>query len=345
MHEQLMRQMIEAASRTSPHPNPRVGAAVITADGNVVGTGVHDGPGHKHAEVIALEVAGSAAAGGTMIVSLEPCNHHGRTPPCTDAIAESGIARVVVGALDPDRRVNGGGVETLRAAGVEVETGMLADEVEAMDAAYFHHRRTGRPRVTLKLALTLDGQMAAADGTSQWITGEEARRDAHLLRAGADAVIVGAGTVRQDDPRLDVRLDGYSGPQPTPVIVAGHEPLPEATVFERGPIVIAPGVVEGLPEAIVLAGPDGVDLEKALLVLADLGKLDLLVEGGGRLAGSLIDQDLVDRFVFYLGARLAGGSGINPLRGVFGTFSEAVDVEVSGIHRLGPDVKIEFRRV
>ncbi len=174
-----------------PHPNPRVGCVIVGSDGNIIGEGAHVRPGTDHAEVVALKSATADVTGATAYVTLEPCSHHGRTPPCADALIAAGIAKVVVGALDPDERVSGTGIERLRKAGVEVEISDMGDIVEAADPAYFHHRRTGLPLITLKAAITLDGNMAAADGTSQWITSEEARADGHQLRANADAIMVG----------------------------------------------------------------------------------------------------------------------------------------------------------
>ncbi|MGH8875215.1 MAG: bifunctional diaminohydroxyphosphoribosylaminopyrimidine deaminase/5-amino-6-(5-phosphoribosylamino)uracil reductase RibD, partial [Acidimicrobiia bacterium] len=226
MDLELMRRAIDLARPNRTHPNPRVGAVVVAPDGTVVGEGAHPGAGLPHAEALALAAAGDAAAGATLYVTLEPCGHHGRTPPCTETVVASGVRRVVVGVTDPDPRVAGAGLARLRATGLEVTVGVLEAEVEALDPAYFHHRRTGLPLVTLKAAITLDGQAAAQDGTSQWITGPEARADAHRLRAEADALMVGAGTLRVDDPLLTVRLDGYEGPQPVPVVVAGRRPLP-----------------------------------------------------------------------------------------------------------------------
>ena len=198
--EALMQMAIKAAAPTRPHPNPRVGAVVVDVGGIVLSVGAHFGPGQAHAEVVALEQAGERTPGATMFVTLEPCAHRGKTPPCTTALIEAGISRVVVGAVDPDPRVAGKGIEELEAAGIEVEVGLLAAEVHALDPGYFRHRSTGQPAVTLKSAATLDGQVAADDGTSQWITSESTRQDGHALRAAADAVMVGAGTLLADDP-------------------------------------------------------------------------------------------------------------------------------------------------
>ena len=338
-----MREALAAARPTHPHPNPRVGALILHPNGTVVGRGVHQGPGESHAEIIALIQAGTAAAGGTLVVNLEPCNHHGRTPPCTDALIEAEVSNVIVAITDPDPNVNGKGIARLREAGIEVEVGLLEAEAQRLDPGYFHHRRTGLPRVTLKAALTLDGAVAALDGTSQWITSDEARADGHLLRAETDAVMVGAGTLLSDDPALTARVEGFSAPQPLAVVVAGARPIPsEPQVFERETIVFAPTQFDLPAEVIVLPGPTGVDLEKALVMLGERGVLEVLVEGGPTLARSLLDARLVKRGVFYYGARLAGGSGVVAVGGAFNALADALDIQIVDARRVGSDVRVEF---
>ncbi|MBT8198619.1 MAG: bifunctional diaminohydroxyphosphoribosylaminopyrimidine deaminase/5-amino-6-(5-phosphoribosylamino)uracil reductase RibD [Acidimicrobiia bacterium] len=341
-----MHRAIGLSAATLPHPNPRVGAVVLDAAGSEIGAGAHRAAGEHHAEVVALEAAGSSASGGTMFVSLEPCDHHGLTPPCTSAIIEAGLSTVVVGALDPDPRVSGRGVDRLRGAGIEIIGPIAAAQVEAADPAYFHHRRTGRPLVTLKWAQTLDGQVAAADGSSRWISGTEARADVHRLRAANDVVVVGAGTIRADDPGLDVRLDGYTGNQPTPVVVAGAEPLPgDAAVWNRSPIVYSATPID-IPagELVVVDGDSGVDLQAALKDLESRGHIGVLVEGGPTLAGSLWAAGLVDRVVVYVGGRIGGGLGKHPLAGDFATMADIDDVTVSAVELLGNTVKIMGER-
>jgi diaminohydroxyphosphoribosylaminopyrimidine deaminase/5-amino-6-(5-phosphoribosylamino)uracil reductase len=319
----------------------------VAATGEVVGEGAHVRAGEPHAEVLALTAAGDAARGGTLYVTLEPCAHHGRTPPCTAAIAASGVARVVVAAQDPDGRVAGRGIGELRHAGVAVEPDVAPDEGEALDPGYFHHRRTGRPLVTLKLAATLDGQAAAADRTSQWLTGPDARADAHRLRAWADAVMIGAGTLRTDDPRLDVRLPDYDGPQPRPVVVAGTSALPAtAQVWGRSPLVYRAALGGDEPQAaevVTLPNTAGVDLDAVIKDLGSRGILDLLVEGGPTLAAQLVAGGLVDRLVVYLAAKLAGGRGTPMIAGVFSTLAAAHPIEIVDVAMLGGDLRVDAR--
>jgi len=339
---ELMRTAMDCAAVRHPHPNPRVGAVVLDASGAIVGTGAHVEPGTPHAEVIALAEAGPRSRGGTLIVTLEPCVHEGRTPPCTSAVLASGVARVVIGAGDPDEQVAGKGIDALRRAGLEVQVGVPGVDAETLDLGYFHHRRTGRPRVTLKTAATLDGQVAAADGSSHWITSPEARRDAHVLRSRSDAVLVGAGTVRADDPLLTVRIEGFEGRQPRPVILVGERGIPpRSKLLSRNPLVYASHQVDVAGEVIVLPGAGGVDLDA---VLEDLGKrdvVDLLVEGGPAVAGAFTRAGLVDHFVVYLGAAFAGGVGLSALGGGFATIADLIEVTITGVGRVGPDLRID----
>jgi diaminohydroxyphosphoribosylaminopyrimidine deaminase/5-amino-6-(5-phosphoribosylamino)uracil reductase len=261
-------------------------------------------------------------------------------------VIDAGVARVVVGAVDPDPRVAGAGIERMRDAGIEVITGVEEAAVRRNDPAYFHHRSTGRPLVTLKIATTLDGQSAAADGTSQWITGPDARRDAHRLRSENDAVLVGNGTVLADDPRLDVRLDGYTGPQPRPVIVAGRRAIsPTAALFDRAPLVYTPRPVpepyDGADQTVVMPGNDGVDLVGVVKHLGSEGVLSVLVEGGPKIAGAALRAGIVDQIVLYFGAKLAGGIGLPAIAGTFDTISDTRDVSITQVTRLGPDLRID----
>jgi diaminohydroxyphosphoribosylaminopyrimidine deaminase / 5-amino-6-(5-phosphoribosylamino)uracil reductase len=307
---------LAASVRASTSPNPWVGAVI--EPGGFEGT--TQPPGGRHAEIVALERAGDAARGSTMVVTLEPCPHHGRTPPCADAIIEAGVARVVVGIEDPDPNVRGKGVARLREAGVEVEVGVLADEVRAQLAPYLKHRNTGRPWLVLKLAASVDGRTAAPDGSSQWITGDEARADAHRLRAESDAVIVGAGTVRADDPSLTVRH------------VEGRDPL--RVVLGKAP----PGAK--VHPAVELEG----DLDGVLDELGRRGVLQAVVEGGPTVAGEFHRAGLVDRYVIYLAPALFGGDDGRPL--FAGPGAPSIDDvwrgRITNVERLGADLKLEL---
>src|SRR5580658_10061640 len=280
MHRALA---LGASVRNSTAPNPWVGALV--AAGGRWYEGATEPPGGPHAEVVALAAAGDLAAGGTLYTTLEPCAHQGLTPPCTGAILSSGITRVVVGVLDPDPRVSGRGVDELRRAGLEVVVGVASVEVTELLAPYLKHRRTGRPWVVLKLAATLDGRIAAPDGSSRWITGAEARADAHRLRATSDAVLVGAGTVRADDPELTVRVGALPEHQPLRVVL-GRVP-------ERAKV----------HPALEVSGEPGTVLDE----LGAKGVLQVLIEGGAAVAHQFHAAGLVDRYVLYLAPAFLGG--------------------------------------
>ena len=341
-----MRRAIGLTEATRPHPNPRVGAIVVNPAGEVVAERAHLEAGSAHAEAAALDEAGPAAAGSTLIVTLEPCTHHGRTPPCIGAVIDAGVSRVVVGALDPDPRVSGRGIAELREAGIEVATGIEETAVVENDPGYFHHRMTGRPLVTLKLATTLDGQTAAADRTSQWITGPDARSDAHHLRSDSDAVLVGIGTVIEDNPRLDVRIDAYTGPQPRPIVVCGRRSFPEdAAVAKRHPIVFTGREDDARPnedvDYVSMPASDGVDLAGAVKYLGGEGVLTLLIEGGPTIAGSALRAGIVDRIVLYYGANLAGGTGLPAIAGTFETIGDTRSVSIDNVTMLGPDLRVD----
>jgi len=313
---------VAATARRVAPPNPWVGAVVVTADGRSF-SGATEAPGGRHAEVVAIDTAraaGAATAGATLFVTLEPCGHHGRTPPCVDAILAAGITTVVVAVEDPDPLVSGQGIGALRAAGVAVSTGEEREAAEDQLAAYLAHRRTGRPFVTLKLAATLDGRTAAADGSSRWITGEAARTDVHRLRAEHDAVLVGAGTVRRDDPELTVRL--ATGPDPLRVVLGR-----------------APAGARVHP-AVELSGP----LEDVLRDLAGRGVLGLLVEGGATVAHAFHHAGLVDRYVLYLAPAFMGGSDGVPVFSGAGapTIAGLSRSRILSVRQLGDDLRIDL---
>lgn len=314
---------LAAAVRRTVPPRPWVGAVVVAADGTVFEGATEPVPG-RHAEVVALDAAGPVAArGATVYSTLEPCSHTAVTGPCADALLAAGVARVVVGIEDADERVAGRGIARLRAAGVDVEVGVEAEAVTAQLAPYLKHRRTGRPLVVLKLAASLDGRTAAPDGTSQWITGEAARADAHRLRADSDAVVVGAGTVRADDPSLTVRH--VDGPDPLRVVLGS-----------------APAGAKVHP-ALELDG----DLGDVLDELGRRGVLQAMVEGGATVAGAFHRAGLVDRYVLYVAPKLFGGDDGRPLFAGPGaqTMADVWRGRITSVERLGDDVRLEVEAV
>ena len=340
-------------------PNPSVGC-VIVRDGRVVGRAVTATGGRPHAEALALRMAGEQARGATVYVTLEPCSHHGRTPPCADALVEAGVARVVIAARDVDPRVNGAGSARLRAAGIMVDEGLLAAEAEEINAGFTSRIRSGRPLVTLKLASTLDGRIATRDGESQWITGAVARRMAHALRGRHDAVMVGVGTVLTDDPDLTCRIPGFRTFQVIRVVADSHlrtsltarlvasaRATPTWIVSRNG---ADPARRRALGAAGVtlldVPGSDaGVDLRRALEALAERGITRLLIEGGGQLAASLLRADLVDGVAWFHAPCVMGGDGW-PAAQAFG-ITRLADMPRFVRHTVsaaGVDVLTEFRR-
>lgn len=307
-------------------PNPAVGCVIVGRDGCVAGRGWTQSGGRPHAETEALRRAGVSARGATAFVTLEPCAHHGQTPPCTEALITAGVSRVVVGAEDPDPRVSGAGLRRLKSAGVAVSTGVCAEEADRLNEGFFRRVRDGRPLVTLKLATTLDGRTATQRGESQWITGEIARAHGHLLRARNDAIMIGIGTALSDNPLLTCRLPGLSGRTALRVLVDGRLRLPltsrlVATVKEAPLVVLTRGDTPQVRrQAFVSAGvklldvpvdaTGEMDLGAGLHVLGQMGMTRLLVEGGARLAASLIRAELVDRLAWYRAGRLIGGDGL-----------------------------------
>ena len=293
LDHELMRRAIANAARVrlSTSPNPWVGAVVAATDGQLFDGATEPPPG-AHAEVVALRSAGERAARSTVYTTLEPCNHTGRTGPCSDALVEAGVERVVIGILDPDPNVAGSGVERLRSAGVRVDVGVEADAVEEQLRPYLHHRRTGRPYVVLKLAASLDGGTAAPDGTSQWITGPAARAVAHEIRAHSDAIVVGAGTVRADDPSLTVR----DWAPPSDWVVTDLDP--ERIVLGR-----APAGAKAHP-CLEVTG----DLPDIVADMGRRGYLQVMVEGGAFTAAAFHRAGLVDRYELFLAPALFGGN-------------------------------------
>ncbi|MBM4411443.1 MAG: bifunctional diaminohydroxyphosphoribosylaminopyrimidine deaminase/5-amino-6-(5-phosphoribosylamino)uracil reductase RibD [Chloroflexi bacterium] len=344
-------------------PNPSVGAVVVR-DGRVVGRGRTQPPGGAHAEVMALRDAGAAARGATLYCTLEPCVHLGRTGPCTEAIIEAGVAEVRYSIVDPDLQVAGAGDARLRAAGLHVEAGDGAEESVRILEGYLKHRRSGRPAVIVKVAMSLDGRIAAASGDARWVSGPEAREWVHRIRTQVDAVVVGSGTLVADDPALTARPEGTTegAHQPVRIVVDSRaRTQPSARLFSEsgGPVLVA--TVAGAPRAwrkaieerggeVLVApaetGADGVphvDLEALLVVLGQRGMLNVMVEGGGVLLGALFDRRLVDRLYAVIAPVIVGaasapsavsGRGAQVMR-------EAPRLRDLAVTRLGEDVLVE----
>lgn len=315
------------AVKGTTYPNPPVGAVILDRDGEVAGVGGTQPPGEAHAEVMALRRAGTRAAGGTAVVTLEPCNHQGRTGPCVDALLDAGVAAVVFAVADPNP-VAAGGAQRLTDAGVTVSSGVLADEVSGGPLReWLHRQRTGRPHVTWKFAASLDGRSAAADGTSQWITGPAARTDVHRHRAAADAIVVGTGTVLADDPTLTARLaDGtLAARQPLRVVVGEREISSESNVLNDD------------SRTMVIRTHDPLEVLQALS-----DRTDVILEGGPTLAGAFVRAGLVDRILAYLAPTLLGG----PITAIddagVPTISQAHRWRFDGVETVGADVRLSL---
>ncbi|MEU4205553.1 bifunctional diaminohydroxyphosphoribosylaminopyrimidine deaminase/5-amino-6-(5-phosphoribosylamino)uracil reductase RibD [Streptomyces sp. NPDC045470] len=351
-----MRRAIQLAARGLGHtsPNPVVGCVVLDAAGHVAGEGWHERAGGPHAEVNALREAGERARGGTAFVTLEPCNHTGRTGPCAQALIEAGVARVYYAVPDPNPAATGGST-TLAAAGVEVEGGLLADEAAAGNEAWLTAVLRRRPFVLWKYAATLDGRIAAADGTSRWITSAESRADVHRLRARADAVIVGSGTARADDPHLGARVAGLTDAevsQPLRVVIDTGAAVvkPGARVLDgTAPTLIAvaedadTGHLDGLAPIVRLprsAGGTGVHLPALLDALYERDVRSVLLEGGPTLAGAFLAAHAVDKVVGYLAPVLLGAGPAALGDAGIATIGQALRLEVTDTVRLGPDLRI-----
>ena len=327
-------------------PNPAVGC-VIVRNGCLMGRGWTRPGGRPHAETVALNDAGGTAAGATAYVTLEPCSHHGKTPPCADALISAGISRVVVAITDPDDRVSGQGIERLKAAGITVTTGVLGDEVASFYAAYIRHRLTGLPLVTIKLATSLDGRIALADGTSQWITSAVSRARVHLMRSRTDAIMTSAATVLADNPTLNCRLPGVEGCQPLRVVVSTglaldpsgnlRQSLDQVPVLHLHSDDLAP--TDGIEQIRVAAAGNGKpDLSAVMRALGESGITSVMVEAGGRFAASLIREGLVQRLVWMRSAMLIGHDGLPAIADLgLEKLAEGHDFKRAALYPSGPD--------
>ena len=355
--ERFMARALALAAKgiNTTHPNPRVGCVVVN-DGAVVGEGWHRLAGQDHAEIIALKRAAKRAKGATLYLTLEPCTHHGRTPPCVTALIKAGIRRAVIAMQDPDPRVNGGGMEALQKAGVEVTLGVGKHAAQQLNRGFCQRILHARPWVTLKMAVSLDGKTALANGMSQWITSEAARRDAHRLRAASSAILTGVGTVLRDDPQMTARPNDDMGDtgdmggierQPLRVILDSHLSTPRQAKILQPPGKTLIITTSNEPDAEWLSGDavevipcrpstsvnaDGIDLQQVMTELAEREINEVMLEAGPRLSGNMLKARLVDQVVIYMAPNLLG----NDARGMF---------DIPGLERMADKHRLAFRDV
>lgn len=345
---------LAALGMSTTDPNPRVGS-VITRGSKVVGEGWHERAGHAHAEVIALVMAGDATRGATVYVTLEPCAHSGRTPPCADALVKAGVGRVVCAMVDPNPSVSGTGIERLKAAGITVESGLMEAEARALNPGFIRRMERGVPWVRVKLGASIDGRTALANGASRWITSEEARADVQNWRARSSVVLTGSGTVLKDNPRLDVRAaEAKEVRQPLRVILdtelrtppkARILDAPGRTLIFTGPSNSGQRGAEfetrGVPIETMPRGKEGLDLRAVLNRLAEMEANEIWVECGPRLAGSFLREGLADELVFYFAPSVLGSSaqGMFELPAI-SSLDSALKLEFNDVRRIGPDLRI-----
>ncbi|MEP6980601.1 MAG: bifunctional diaminohydroxyphosphoribosylaminopyrimidine deaminase/5-amino-6-(5-phosphoribosylamino)uracil reductase RibD [Nakamurella sp.] len=334
-----MRRALELATRGAGDvlPNPVVGCVLLSPDGRTVGEGWHERHGEAHAEVNALRAAGPAARGATAVVTLEPCNHTGRTGPCAQALIAAGVARVVIANPDPSETA-AGGAATMRRAGIEVVSGVLADEAADVNRVWLTGVRAQRPFVTFKTGMTVDGRVAAADGTSRWITSPESRADVHRLRRHVDTMLVGSGTVLADDPLLTVRdADGRPmARQPLRVVADSRNRTPPDAKVRNG------DAATWIATAAEVGGGDRLDLRSLLAMLWDRGRRHVLLEGGPRLAAAMFDAGLVDEVLAYLAPTVLGAGRSAVDGGAATTLADAHPLELRDVIRIGPDVRLRY---
>ena len=354
---QCMAGALQLARRglTTTHPNPRVGC-IIARNGEVVGRGWHKKAGEAHAEINALRAAGDRAAGGSAYVTLEPCSHSGRTPPCVEALVSAGIARVVFAIEDPNPDVNGRGFQRLQQAGIEVQSGLLAAEAEKLNCGFFKRMSQKRPWVRVKLAQSMDGHIALANGSSKWISGSEARADVQNWRARSDAILTGIGTVLADDPSLNVR-NSKDARQPARIIVDSHwrTPANARLLGLAGKVIIAglgekpvPGALKETPaECIGLPACDGqVDIQALLAELGERGFNEIQVEAGATLCGTLVLQGLVDELLIYQAPIILGGGAVSPFAAPrLDNMEDRVHLEWIDSRLVGRDLRLRLKPV
>ena len=353
-HSEYMKRALRLAARGRTSPNPMVGAVIVKGD-RIVGDGYHPQAGEPHAEIFALKQAGDEASGATMYVTLEPCCHFGRTPPCCEAVIEAGIAEVYAAMADPDPKVSGGGFSRLQQAGVKVHYPLLEDEARHLNEAYIKHRTTGMPFVILKSAMSLDGRIATRTGDSKWITNDRSRAFAHGIRSRVDVILIGGNTARTDDPALSARI-GKRVIYPRRVIVSSSGDLPETLkVFsEPGETIIATSKsanvstlrkLESLGARILQVGErnERPSIREVMARLGEMGCLSVLIEGGGEIAASALEEGVVDKAIFFYAPKIIGGRNAVPSVGGIGAecVSDAIPLERIKVRRFGDDVAIE----
>ncbi|MFC4270902.1 bifunctional diaminohydroxyphosphoribosylaminopyrimidine deaminase/5-amino-6-(5-phosphoribosylamino)uracil reductase RibD [Sneathiella chungangensis] len=335
-------------------PNPAVGC-VIVAGGEVVGRGWTQDGGRPHAETMALAMAGSRAKGAIVYVTLEPCAHHGKTPPCAEALVKAGVARVFIALRDPDDRVDGGGIRILQKAGIEVREGLLGNEAAELNGGFLMTRLKGRPLVTLKMATSLDGRIATATGDSRWITGAAARRYSHLLRVQNDAIMIGVGTALTDDPMLTCRISGLERHSPVRIVADSRLRLPLTSKLVKTArevplwVLTIPGNDRDRREALADLGAEVIempanesglpDMRAGLEAFADRGITRILVEGGSHLLASLIKDELADRLMWFRAGSIIGGDGVPALQSIgLERLADAPELRLIEERRLGDDL-------
>ena len=346
---------LAASARGNTNPNPLVGA-VIVKDGIIVGTGLHRKAGEPHAEVHAFRMAGEHAKGATLYVTLEPCSHYGKTPPCANLVKESEVKRVVVAMQDPNPAVAGRGIQLLRNAGIEVAVGVLVEQAQRLNERFIHNMLTKRPFIISKYAMTLDGKIATHTGHSKWVTGEAARQDVHHIRHQVDGILVGAGTVIADNPSLTTRLPEGYGKNPVRIIMDSTLRIPAHAhvldVKEADTIIVCDEDAsleritalqeQGITVMKVRRNQQGLMIDDMLEKLYQYGITDILVEGGSTVNASFLQQGAIDKFVIYIAPKVLGGklsltpfAGPNPL-----TMDASWDVEVASFEKIGQDLRI-----
>lgn len=346
---------LAASAKGKTNPNPLVGA-VIVKDGVIVGTGLHRKAGEPHAEVHAFNMAGHHAEGATLYVTLEPCSHFGKTPPCANLVKESKVKRVVVATSDPNPQVAGRGIQLLRDAGIEVEVGVLEQQARKLNERFIHNMVEKKPFVISKFGMTADGKIATHIGHSQWVTGEASRLEVHKLRDEIDAILVGIGTVLADNPKLTTRLPEGQGKNPVRVILDSQLRIPlDAQVLnveEAKTILVIDQQTsseniallkeKGVDVLAVSSNDNGLNLEEVLFALYERGITDVLVEGGGAVNASFLRAGLIDKYLIYMAPKILGGHrALTPFTGVdVELMDEAVDIVFDSVESVGPDLRI-----